>query len=271
MAARAPRSFTIPILALLLVGLVVGDLVRRVIGRPAAPPRAAPAAAAAVQGAPDGVPGAGVVARGASSTMAAAIATTGRLDSATKATALRRIDLEGAGTYLPATLAGGDSALHRWPDDRAGRPIRIGVLREAVPGFRDVFVANVGWAVSRWNGVGLPIFLEQSSDTVGADIVVTWADRLDSNRAGRADVSWQQSGPLVHVHVTFATHTPDGHPVLPAQMVALALHELGHALGLGHSTVAADALYPTTSATELTARDRRTAALLYSLPAGSFK
>lgn len=270
MADRTPRSIAIPALALLLVAAVVGDVARRVIARPAAPPRSTSAVPGGVERG-EAAPAHGGAPGGVSSTMAAAVATTLPVDSATRATALRRIDLEGGGTYLPAMLAGGDSALHRWGDDRAGFPIRIGVLREAVPGFREVFVANVGWAVSRWNGVGLPIFLEQSPDTVGADVVVTWADRLDSNRAGRADVTWQRSGPLVHVHVTLATHTPDGQPVPPSQMVALALHELGHALGLGHSPVAADALYPTTSATELTARDRRTAALLYSIPPGSFK
>jgi len=71
--------------------------------------------------------------------------------------------------------------------------------------------------------------------------------------------------------VTLATHLPDGRPVSPSQMVALALHELGHALGLGHSPVKTDAMYPETSATDLTQRDRRTAMLLYDLPPGSLK
>jgi hypothetical protein len=267
MTARAPRDVTIPVLALLLVGLVLGDVARRTLGRRETRSRPAAAAPASRAGS---APATGA-ARGASRTLAADVAHTVRLDSATRAAVLRRIDLEGPATYLPAMLSAGDSALHRWPDDHAGRPIRIGVVREAIPGFREVFVANLGWAISRWNGVGLPIFLEQSSDTAGADIVVSWVDRLDSNRAGRADLTWETSGRLVHVHVTLALHTPDGRPVLPPQMVALALHELGHALGLGHSPVAADALYPKTSATELTARDRRTVALLYSIPPGSFK
>ena len=203
--------------------------------------------------------------------MAAAVAAIGPLDAAARAAALLRIEREGDDTYLPAMLVAEDSVLHRWGDDRAARPVRVAVLRETAPGFREVFVANVGWAITRWNAVGLPIYLEQVADTEGADIVVTWADRLDSNRAGRADVSWERSGRLTHVHVTLATHTPDGRQVLPSEMVALALHELGHALGLGHSPAAADALHPATSAVDLTARDRRTALLLYSVPPGSLK
>jgi hypothetical protein len=261
MAERGSRSVAVPIVALLLVGLVAGDVTRRALSRPAAPRSGA---------APPGTAPSAAVG-GGSHTLAAGFAATERLDSATRAAVLAHIDREGAETYLPAMLSTGDSALHRWGDDRTGQPIRIAVLREPVPGFREVFFANVGWAVTRWNAVGLPIYLEQIPDTAGADIVVTWADRLDSTRAGRADVSWLRSGRLLHVRITLATHTPDGRQVLPSQMVALALHELGHALGLGHSPVAADALHPQTSATDLTARDRRTAELLYALPPGSLK
>ncbi len=269
------RSVALPAVALLLLALVVGDVTRRALSRggegpgPAAPSALAPSAPAPSRG--TGQPASRIAGDSASHSMAATVAATDRLDSATREAALARIGREGMDTYLPVMLSTDDSALHRWADERATRPIRVGILREPVPGFREVFAANVAWAITRWNAVGLPIYLEQIADTAGADIAITWADRLDSNRAGRADVTWQRTGPLVHVHVTLATHTPDGSPVLPAQMVALALHELGHALGLGHSPAGADALHAETSALDLTARDRRTALLLYALPAGSLK
>ena len=197
---------------------------------------------------------------------------TDRLDSAARTKALHRINLEGGSTYLPAMLAENDSVLHRWADDRARRPLRVAILRDdTVRGFRETFIANVAWAIGRWNGVGLPVWLEQSPDSTGAEIVVTWVERLDSNRTGRSDLTWQRRGPIIKVRVTLATHLPDGRPVQPTQMVALALHELGHAIGLGHSPAKSDALYPETSATELTSRDRGTATLLYSIPPGSLK
>jgi hypothetical protein len=270
MAHRKSGGAVIPMVALVLLAVVAGDLARRALVR-SAPPDAVRAGHAVTSGRADASPARDAAAGGGARTMSAAVAPTGRLDAASRAAALLRIAREGADTYLPAMLVAEDSTLRRWGDDRAGRPIRIAVLREMVPGLRDVFYANVGWAVTRWNAVGLPIYLEQVPDTAGADIVVTWAVRLDSNRAGRADVTWGRSGRLTHVHITLATHTPDGRQVLSSQMVALALHELGHALGLGHSTVTADALYPETSAVDLTGRDKRTAMLLYSVPPGSLK
>jgi hypothetical protein len=265
MGATGSRSVLIPALALLLVGAVATDVVRRIVGGR----RPGPATAASRPGRVGTVADAAEAAAPSGTVPATP---TDRLDSATRALALGRIDREGAGTYLPAMLAGNDSVLHRWADERVKRPLRVAVRRDAaVPGFREIFIANVAWAIDRWNGIGLPMWLEQSPDSSGADIVVGWADRLDSNRTGRTDLTWQRRGPIVKVRVLLATHLPDGRQVQPAQMVALALHELGHAIGLGHSPVRSDALYPETSATDLTSRDRGTAILLYSLPSGSLK
>lgn len=263
MGASGSRSVLIPTLALLLVAAVVTDVVRRALGGTG---RAAPAASPSRGGTV--APRAGAAGRDAP----VQPTPTDRLDSATRTLALARIENGAAGTYLPAMLEENDSVLHRWPDDRAKRPLRVAVLRgDTVPGFREVFLANVAWAIGRWNGVGLPVWLEQGPDTAGADIVVSFADRLDSNRTGRTDLTWQRRGPIVKVQVTLATHLPDGRQLQPAQMVALALHELGHALGLGHSPAKTDALYPETSATDLTSRDRGTAMLLYAVPPGSLK
>lgn len=265
MGARGSRSVLIPALTLLLLAAVTADVVRRtVLGAPPVP------AAAASQPSRGGT----VAARSgpAAPPRASATTATDRLDSALRTVALTRIGREGEATYLPAMLAENDSVLHRWADDRQNRPLRVAVLRDdTVPGFRESFVANVAWAIGRWNGVGLPVWLEQSPDSAGADIVVSWADHLDSNRTGRTDLTWQRRGPIVKVHVILATHLPDGRRVLSTQMVALALHELGHAIGLGHSPVRSDALYPETSATDLTPRDRSTALLLYAVPPGSLK
>ena len=193
--------------------------------------------------------------------------------STRKGDVLRRIEAAAGSTYLASMLPQVDSAIRRWPDERVRRPLRVAILPAArVDDYRDEFAWAVSWSVTRWNGAVLPVMLDfRGRDTTRADIVVSWAPALDSGRTGKADVTWDQRQHIRRAAITLATHAPDGRMLTPAEMTALALHELGHAIGLAHSSEAKDALYPMTRAADLTARDRATARLLYDLPAGSLR
>ena len=190
-------------------------------------------------------------------------------DAARRSSVLARLATVGADTYLPDIVAA-DSLLRRWPDERMARPLRVATVRDTVDGYREEFAGNVNWSVTRWNGV-LPVQLVTWTDTASADILVTWTARLDSNRTGRTDVTWDNLGRIHRAVVVLATHLPDGRVADGPDMTAVALHELGHALGLNHSPDSTDALYPRTRAIELSARDRRTVQLLYRLPPGSLR
>jgi predicted Zn-dependent protease len=160
--------------------------------------------------------------------------------------------------------------LRRWPDERIGHPLRVAIIRQDVRGFREDFVGNVVWAVSRWDGV-VPVGMVTTTDDATADVVVTWVARLDSSRTGRTDLTWDGGGSIHRATIVLATHTPEGQPLDARRMSALALHELGHAFGLGHSTSRADAMYFIAMRSDLSERDRLTAQLLYDLPQGSIR
>ena len=256
----------LPVLIVLIIGTVVADMARRALAGPAH------SALTMSTSQPAGVhQSAGPSASGLTSD-----AQSGRSEPVEHGTASRRewirqrIRDDSSRTYLSATLSQTDSMLRRWPDDRIGRPLRVAITRQDVRGFREDFAANVAWAVSRWNGV-IPVGLTSAGDTDQADVVVTWVAGLDSNRTGRTDLTWDQDGNIHRATIVLATHTPEGQLLDARRMSALALHELGHSLGLGHSTSRDDAMYPIAMSAELSERDRRTALLLYELPPGSIR
>lgn len=181
-----------------------------------------------------------------------------------------RLRFEAAGSYLVQTVEAGDSLIRHW-GARGGRPIRVAVVPWTATGYRDEYAGAVQWAVVRWNGVGLPVHLETSRDSSGADVVVSWVDTMGGAVAGQARIVWNGSGEIVRARVQLVTHLRDGTAPTSSRMVTMALHELGHVLGLGHSSDSSDALHPSSTAIELSARDRRTANLLYDLPTGSIK
>lgn len=190
--------------------------------------------------------------------------------AADRAAIRERVRSEAAGSYMVQTVDAGDSVVRHW-GVRGGRPIRVAVVPGTATGFREEYAGAVQWAVARWNGVGLPVQLETTRDSSGAEVVLTWVDALGGEAAGQARVTWTGTGEIVRAEVQLATHMPDGKAPRSNQMVTMALHELGHVLGLGHSSEPADAMHPTSTAIELSTRDRRTARLLYDLPTGSVK
>ena len=243
----------LPTLAILLICVIGADVVRRSLPRTTATPLPQRDTTTIGGGPADDQP---------DSTLAIAARLHARIRE--------RVAEESSGTYLPETIRMADSTVRRWPDDHLRRPLLVSITRQGVDGFKEGFVADVGFALERWNGV-LPMPLNQGADSAQADIVIVWTRQLDSNRTGRTDLTWDRRGYIHHALVVLATHSPDGRLLDDRRMAALALHELGHAVGLNHSPNHDDAMHPVAYASELSDRDRRTARVLYELPTGSIR
>ncbi|MGD0483464.1 MAG: matrixin family metalloprotease [Gemmatimonadales bacterium] len=253
MTARRTAGAPILLLAAALLAVIAGDALWGAWPRGRSPgaPEAGPAPEAAGGRRPASVP-------------------TPQRGAAERAALRERIAAVAAESYLAETVAGSDSTVRRW-GVRGARSLTVAVVRSDAPGFQGEFVDAAGWAMAEWNQVGLPVRFEALADSAHADVVVSWADTIDAEREGRADVTWNGAGEIIRVRILLATHLAGGRAITPRQMTTMALHELGHALGLGHSPDPRDALYPTSGASALTPRDRRTATVLYELPTGSVR
>jgi hypothetical protein len=179
--------------------------------------------------------------------------------------------IAGPDSYLPAMLRESDSLLRRWPQ-RTVPPLRVRLLPGAVPGYSTDLRDAARSAFVRWERVGgIPIRFDFVNDSAGADVLVRWIERFPLRRAGQADIRWNGLGWIVSATLTLATHTSDGLPLGRDAVYTVAMHEIGHLLGLGHSDDAQDVMFPTTSVHDITPRDRHTARLLYAVPPGTLR
>ena len=184
----------------------------------------------------------------------------------------RRVRASAGLTYLNEIVAATpDSVLHRW-DGRVATPVRVFLPPGAVANFQPVFLDAVRNAFARWQEADVPVRFNLDADSVSAEVRFQWRMQFDGERAGQTDLEWDQAdGHLIGGVVTLATSDPKGQPLGPDDMRVLALHEIGHLLGLDHCPDSSDLMFAQTKVRDLSPRDIATALLLYELPPGPLR
>jgi hypothetical protein len=265
--AQGSSSRLIGALATLIVLAVVWDALTSRHGAPAAPAAAPePAPVPIVRRAP---PPRTVVSQGTSTPDP--VAGPGYLELLARSETRRRIRAGAGATYLNEIVAESqDSALHRW-SNRSVDPVRVTLTPGEVANYRPEFLAAIRTAFHQWEQTGVPIRFDLDADSTRAEVTLRWKVRFDIDRTGQTDLEWDQDGHILKAVVTIATFDPKGRPLGVDDVRAVALHEIGHVLGLDHSPDSTDLMYARETARQITERDVRTAVLLYHLTPGSVR
>jgi hypothetical protein len=190
------------------------------------------------------------------------------VDQLARAESRRRIRASAGYTYLDEVVAAsGDSGLHRW-DGRLHRPVRIHMESSTVANFRPAMLGAVREAAARWEETGVPVRFDLDADSARAEVTVRWKVQFEMDRTGQTDLTWDSEGRILGGVITIATFDPKGSALSPDDVRVVALHEIGHLLGLDHSSDSTDVMFARTRVRDLSPRDIRTALLLYQLAPG---
>ena len=175
----------------------------------------------------------------------------------------------GATHYVDQLLEAQQGRVVRWDRDPEA-PIRVWVPPARGDARTLAFPAVLDTAMRAWNDVGLPAVFERAADSVGADVLVRWVrTERDAETAGRTNL--RIDGRTDHIRsatLAIVTHASSGYPYAPAAVMAVALHELGHVLGLAHAGKYDCVMFPIPQRSTFCAADVESARRWYAMPAG---
>ena len=182
-----------------------------------------------------------------------------------------RIADEPGGTFIDEVLAQNDSVVRHWAP-APGAPVRVWIQAPPVDAdLRPRYVDLVLQALDTWSHAdGVPVHFARIDDSVSAVVHVVWTTRFPDNRIGLTRID-AINDTIRTSRVTIATHRSDGVALREGDIARCALHEIGHLLGLAHTTDATSIMAAESAQPELSPRDQATIRLLYALPVGSIK
>jgi predicted Zn-dependent protease len=183
----------------------------------------------------------------------------------------RRLTQNEAGTYIGDILLARDSNIARWPD-RTSHPLRVWIQSAAQLGdWNPVYVDQVRDAFSTWEAAGAPVPFTFVVDSNSADVHVTWVDHFEEQISGKTMWARDDNWWIVDANIAIALHHNRGEPLDASAVRAIALHEIGHLLGLDHCADTTNIMTARVRVRDLSSADKATMRLIYALPPGSVK
>jgi predicted Zn-dependent protease len=108
-------------------------------------------------------------------------------------------------------------------------------------------------------------------DSASADVHVTWVDHFEEQISGKTMWARDENWWIVDANIALALHHNHGSALDTSAIRAIALHEIGHLLGLDHSVDTTNIMTARVRVRDLSDADKATMRLIYALPPGSVR
>ncbi|MDH3270338.1 MAG: matrixin family metalloprotease [Gemmatimonadota bacterium] len=172
--------------------------------------------------------------------------------------------------YLCAELADKEAIqLHRWTSIDGPIVVHVPLPEGMESGTARSLQQAAAQGVRAWNNQPFPVLVDLRGDR-SPHFAVRWARTLGGTQLGVTRTLWSQTTGLTVEFIEIGTVHPrqKGRYAEPRQVRLTAAHEMGHALGLPHSDSSRDVMYPTNTATSMSAQDYRSVEALYGVEDG---
>ncbi len=201
----------------------------------------------------------------------AAVVSSAKIGDDKRAIARRKLRASEAGTYIGEILDERDWAISHWRD-RRDRPLTVWIQpQSSVTDFTPEYVSRVRAAFEEWDALQIPLHFSFVRDSAAAEVHVNWIDHFDQPISGRTRWERSASWEITEANIVLAVHHHEGGQLDNESMRAMALHEIGHLLGLDHTTDSLSIMAPKVRVRQITATDSATVQLLYALPMGPIR
>lgn len=169
-----------------------------------------------------------------------------------------------ASHYLQEALIGGKQ-VQRWNDTNPTLNVYL-QADTSIPGWHPSLIPLVKDAFSEWQqALNNRIRFVYTTDFNQSDIVVKWEAKAKGLQVGHQNIQWTDNT-LTDADIHIALSNPQGRRLNELELKYVALHEIGHVLGIrGHSSDPADVMYATLQPKQarLSPRDITTIRALY--------
>jgi len=127
-------------------------------------------------------------------------------------------------------------------------PLTVYVKTTSSDYYKKLFRTYIDYAFSTWEKADKRIKFKYASNTRDADIIIMFDENLimkyDDNYLGITDYRLDSNKKIMKSFIEIGLLKFNREPVSDGEIKATIIHELGHALGLGHSNSESDIMFP---------------------------